>query len=939
MRFHKGEAVLKSDSELPTSRAWADERFANENASTTTTIFSGDHSDTEETPKADVDTSTHDEMIPNQDQGEGEGDGDLRDAKTKGGTLKLLLKHAKPNSLAVSKLSKDREDFALCWLSMCCLQQGIVRQEVPFRSFDLSESSICPQRLFFLLSFLPASTEELTFGRSSVRGKALPLLCRFLKNLGERGEPGDTEEGEDEEHRSGKGKGKGGVRASVKKLNFAGGSISSLEATDLFASLPPFLESLSLKDNSDVGNAGLSALAEAVKEGKAKTWRRLILDNTGAGEEGMEALWEALASVRPELKLETIGLRSTQCSRRVMALVLNHETVPHLKHLDLGQCGFWTYDLFHAIQAGELRFLESLRLDKADFQGGLTVGLASSLRSSFLPSLRKLTFVSDDSETHDDTSPGTSELIDALRMEGRPPLEDVPVDVGRVTDEEARVLGSGEMRFLKHLRMDCDASQLSAFMRALVEASEAPSLEVLKAGLWTVDGEALGDVGRAMLSGRLECLVELGLWYDAQVGEEEREAEERAHFWNCVMRGFLQNRLSSVNLSGSGWEKGFELGAAALEGFLSNLRKLSLTDGLFDRGTLDCLCSAVNETEGGLPYLETVDFSRTVVGDGIVYVLGSMEKGKVPRLCRFVLHDCGITDACMLQLSIAVRGGRLSRVEELHLSRGVFGRAGLEAFMGAVCARADGLPQMQTLDLSCMHMGWGDDNGEGWGRWEGEGVLTALEMKKFPRLQSLLLMNMWMPDESVDSLFSILQVSGPPSLRFLDLSGNPFRVQTVQNFVNACTATTLPQLEQFRLLNEWGEPSQIVRMFEFECSNRLGGRSSRQHRQPQVVPASKSQPTILQVPVLETQESDRSAAAEPSADAAPKVQESPNVDPPTESLRSRSDVPVISVAIVAAAPTAVPSSLSVAVAAAVPSPPPQDSLSRKWSRIPEAQEG
>uniref|UniRef100_A0A0G4IEQ2 Uncharacterized protein n=1 Tax=Chromera velia CCMP2878 TaxID=1169474 RepID=A0A0G4IEQ2_9ALVE len=58
------------------------------------------------------------------------------------------------------------------------------------------------------------------------------------------------------------------------------------------------------------------------------------------------------------------------------------------------------------------------------------------------------------------------------------------------------------------------------------------------------------------------------------------------------------------------------------------------------------------------------------------------------------------------------------------------------------------------------------------------------------------------------------------------------------------------------------------------------------------------------------QESDRSAAAEPSADAAPEVQESPNVDPPTESLCSRSDVPqaVVSVAVAAAAPAAVPSS-------------------------------
>uniref|UniRef100_A0A0G4HCD3 Uncharacterized protein n=1 Tax=Chromera velia CCMP2878 TaxID=1169474 RepID=A0A0G4HCD3_9ALVE len=83
------------------------------------------------------------------------------------------------------------------------------------------------------------------------------------------------------------------------------------------------------------------------------------------------------------------------------------------------------------------------------------------------------------------------------------------------------------------------------------------------------------------------------------------------------------------------------------------------------------------------------------------------------------------------------------------------------------------------------------------------------------------------------------------------------------------------------------------------------------------------------VPVLETQESDRSAAAEPSADAAPEVQESPNVDPPTESLRSRSDVPVVSVAVAAAAPAAVHSAEISAAAASSSSsapaqaPPPQ----------------
>uniref|UniRef100_A0A0G4GWT8 Uncharacterized protein n=1 Tax=Chromera velia CCMP2878 TaxID=1169474 RepID=A0A0G4GWT8_9ALVE len=68
-------------------------------------------------------------------------------------------------------------------------------------------------------------------------------------------------------------------------------------------------------------------------------------------------------------------------------------------------------------------------------------------------------------------------------------------------------------------------------------------------------------------------------------------------------------------------------------------------------------------------------------------------------------------------------------------------------------------------------------------------------------------------------------------------------------------------------------------------------------------------------------------------------QESPNVDLPTESLRSRFDVPVISITIAATASVAVLSSSSAAAAAAVPSLSPEDSFLRKWPRIPEAQEG
>uniref|UniRef100_A0A0K6S7W4 NACHT domain-containing protein n=1 Tax=Chromera velia CCMP2878 TaxID=1169474 RepID=A0A0K6S7W4_9ALVE len=456
------------------------------------------------------------------------------------------------------------------------------------------------------------------------------------------------------------------------------------------------------------------------------------------------------------------------------------DTLPDIKHLGLASCGLWAPDLSHSIRSGHLRLLETLELDKREFSSGLTTAFTKCLRACFLPHLKNLIFLSGD-DSYEDNHDQTSEIIEALKRQDRPPFENVRLTLGSVSEPEARLLGSGALKFIKHLQMDLEAFQLTAFMEALVSAPEEPSLEGLAAGLWVVDGEALGAVRKAILSG----------------GGGQKA--ERAAFWSAVSEGFRKkNSLSSVCLRGWGWGQAHELGQAAQGGFLSNVKQLTLAEGPFDQSTLFSLCSTVNAMERGLIHLETVDVSRTQVGDGVGFLVESLERGKLPKLIRLLLNDSGITDVCLERFGVAVAGGHMSKIEDLNLSSGSFGPTGIDAFVGAVCAREEGLPQMKHLDLSQRQQQ------QPGGEWVYGRLSMALQMRKFARLESLNLASVWMHQAAAEEFFGTLRgKNAPMSLRFLNLSGNPIPVVTLSNFVTACSPDTLPNLRQFHLLHIW----------------------------------------------------------------------------------------------------------------------------------------
>uniref|UniRef100_A0A0G4FJG5 Uncharacterized protein n=1 Tax=Chromera velia CCMP2878 TaxID=1169474 RepID=A0A0G4FJG5_9ALVE len=157
-------------------------------------------------------------------------------------------------------VASSRESFGIAWLSLFCMKKKTLKG-VRFRSLHLPDSlDLSPKKAFFLLHFLPASTEELKFGPSTVKVPALPLLPRFLEGLARA---------------SGEG-GQSGMR--IKRLIFAEGSVGPQEAPVVFGNLPPSLEALILKGNP-LSFPGIKALGTAVKAGRVAELLTLDLSN------------------------------------------------------------------------------------------------------------------------------------------------------------------------------------------------------------------------------------------------------------------------------------------------------------------------------------------------------------------------------------------------------------------------------------------------------------------------------------------------------------------------------------------------------------------------------------------------------------------------------------------------------------------------------------
>uniref|UniRef100_A0A0G4GE00 Uncharacterized protein n=1 Tax=Chromera velia CCMP2878 TaxID=1169474 RepID=A0A0G4GE00_9ALVE len=189
--------------------------------------------------------------------------------------------------MTLSQLAKERESFRLAWLNLFLLNQNKALGKVPVappRSIDLSDSV-------------------------GVKGRALPLLLRFLERLQAAREDG--------------------VRA-------------------------PRLKQFTFADNP-IGLEGIGALTKEVKEGKAASLHVLDLEKTGLEKQGMKSLSEAMKekslltdeAVKPLaesmgrgdlMNLEVLDLGGNCCWGRFLGDLggaLRADVVPHLRELSV----------------------------------------------------------------------------------------------------------------------------------------------------------------------------------------------------------------------------------------------------------------------------------------------------------------------------------------------------------------------------------------------------------------------------------------------------------------------------------------------------------------------------------------------------------------------------------------------------------------------------
>uniref|UniRef100_A0A0G4F8R9 Uncharacterized protein n=1 Tax=Chromera velia CCMP2878 TaxID=1169474 RepID=A0A0G4F8R9_9ALVE len=248
----------------------------------------------------------------------------------------------------------------------------------PPQGIDLSGTrALSPEKICLLLNSLPTSGKEMKLGSVAVKGRALPLLCRFL----ERVQAARAERVQE--------------APRLKSFTFAGGLIGPEEASQVLLLLLPSLETLCLKGNR-LGPDGIGAVAEGVREGKASSLCVLDLEETGLEKEGTRILCSAIKG--KSLKVETLNLSRNRIGQmeemKQLCSVLCVNSLPSLCALLLRRCGLTDMavkPLTEAMGRGGLRSLEMLDLGAGySFQGGFFGDLGEALRVDAVPRLREL---------------------------------------------------------------------------------------------------------------------------------------------------------------------------------------------------------------------------------------------------------------------------------------------------------------------------------------------------------------------------------------------------------------------------------------------------------------------------------------------------------------------------------------------------------------------
>uniref|UniRef100_A0A0G4HBX1 Uncharacterized protein n=1 Tax=Chromera velia CCMP2878 TaxID=1169474 RepID=A0A0G4HBX1_9ALVE len=500
------------------------------------------------------------------------------------------------------------------------------------------------------------------------------------------------------------------------------------------------VQTLSLK-GIPIGSEGMRVLCEGIREGGASSLRTLSLEETGLNAGYLELLCCAI-KVKP-LQLETLNLsgnRFDAFEMRLLCPVLCVAFLPHLRELLMRHCRFQQphmESLVGVLKKGDLPNLRTLDLEGSLGWGEVSVGFGREQRQERGASLALL---------------GEALCIDAV-----PSLRNVNVLSDEGTDS---------------------AEEIEAFLGVLASA-DAPPLEHVKLHLRCVSDACV----RALATGKYPAVrtLVLSLEEERQLHDflrELRDNGEGAQFEVLELNVREKQQPECENESGEvefhrQVDLALKLLSGAIEkGRLWGLRKLRVGGcvGALEKG-MNALFSVLGLD--GLPHLRE---------------LKTPDAFSLPH--KSVRH-----------LAAGVRNGNLGGLEVLDLSvsrdtsekvRGLESDGvGMEALMKAVGESDEGLPHLESLNVSGTAAGGGAGS-----------LGAALASGMLESLSEIDLSNCDLTDAALRGLAEAVKVGAFCRVTDLSLRGNlNVQPEVWGEFMGAITESAggLPDLKRLDL--------------------------------------------------------------------------------------------------------------------------------------------